>query len=335
MKTHGHARGARRVEGTGITGLRPLADSLDTYARQIHSIAEIIRVIEEESAEQSTEAKAAENTAPCSPHAEFSSIAHNLSGIHSIARASAAFRALETRWQIASGLIVSTARRALRLPGFYPTGASDGKPLLAPKVIAAVIGVIGIPLLFFSFGQIKPIGPAAHLAIQNQKGLTIEPLPLGISVADGSGGETVTIGGLAEGTELSFGTALRSGNWLVPVADLDKTLVGAPVSFVGVMTAKVTLNSATGKRLDTRDVRFEWSTPEPYSAPPAEQTEPTPGPTPATSGRAELTPALGPVQSPPQGGRAGGEALLHGPRHDGKPAWAGGGRHGHARHRHR
>src|SRR6516165_10456443 len=77
MKTKGHARGARRVEGTGITDLRPLADSLDTYARQIHSTAEIIRVqlevlearsIEEESAEQSTEAKAAENTAPCSPH---------------------------------------------------------------------------------------------------------------------------------------------------------------------------------------------------------------------------------------------------------------------------
>src|SRR5262249_1047521 len=37
----------------------------------------------------------------------------------------------------------------------------------------------------------------------------------------------------------------------------------------------------------------------------------------------------------PQGSRAGGEALLHGPRHDGEPAWAGGGRHGHARHRHR
>src|SRR5262245_35763415 len=74
METKGHASGARRVEGTGITDLRPLADA---YARQIHSIAEIIRVqlemlearsIEEESAEQSTEAKAAENTAPCSPH---------------------------------------------------------------------------------------------------------------------------------------------------------------------------------------------------------------------------------------------------------------------------
>jgi len=150
-----------------------------------------------------------------------------------------------------------------------------------------------------SFGQIKPFGSAAHLAIENQKGLTIEPLPLGISVADSSSGETVTVAGLAEGTELSFGTALGSGNWLVPVVDLDKTFVGAPMSFVGVMTAKVTLNSATGKRLDTRNIRFEWSKPEFYSAAPAEQTEPTRGSTPRTSGRAEPTPAPEPIQSPP------------------------------------
>src|SRR5262249_27834300 len=276
-----------------ITDLRPLADSLDTYARQIHSIAEIIRVqlemlearsIEEESAEQSTEAKAAENTAPCSPHdGQSEAICQRVSG----ARKAAEARAIE--WMPDS--LCAMEQNSVR--------ASDGKLLLAPKVIAAVIGIIGIPLLAFSFGQIKSFGSAAHLAIENQKGRTIEPLPLGISVADGSGGETVTVGGLAEGTELSFGTALGSGNWLVPVADLDKTVVGAPVSFVGVMTAKVTLNSATGKRLDRRNVRFEWSTPDPYSAPPPEQTEPTPGPTPATSGRAELTPALGPVQPPP------------------------------------
>jgi len=138
--------------------------------------------------------------------------------------------------------------------------ASDGRLLLAPKVIAAVIGIIGITLLALpdpmrkmvdSFGRIKPFGSAAHLAIENQKGLTSEPLPLGISVADGSGGETVTVSGLAEGTELSLGTELGSSSWLVPVADLDKTFVGAPVRFVGVMTAKITLNSATGTRLDT------------------------------------------------------------------------------------
>jgi hypothetical protein len=185
--------------------------------------------------------------------------------------------------------------------------ASDGRLLLAPKVIAAVIGIIGIALLAFpdpmrksddSLGRIKPLGSPAHLAIENQKGLTSEPLPLGISVADGSGGETVTVAGLAEGTELSLGTALGSGNWLMPVADLDKTFVGAPVSFVGVMTAKVTLNSATGKQLDTRNIRFEWGKPE-FSAPPAAQTEPTRGSTSRTSGRTEPTPAPAPIQSPP------------------------------------
>jgi hypothetical protein len=150
-----------------------------------------------------------------------------------------------------------------------------------------------------SFGRIKPFGSAAHLAIENQKGLTIEPLPLGISVADASGGETVTVVGLAEGTTLSLGTALGADNWLVTVADLDKTFVAAPMSFVGVMTAKVTLNSATGERLDTRNIRFEWSKAEPYSASPAGQTEPTRGPIPATSGRAEPTPAPGSIQSPP------------------------------------
>jgi hypothetical protein len=184
---------------------------------------------------------------------------------------------------------------------------SDGR-LLAIKVIAAVIGTVGIALLAFpdpmrksvdSFGRIKPSGSPAHLAIENQKGLTSEPLPLGISVADGSGGETVTVAGLAEGTELSLGTVLESGNWLVPVADLDKTFVGAPMSFVGVMTVKVTLNSATGKHLDTRNIRFEWGKPEFYSAPPAGQTEPTRGSTSRTSGRTEPTPAPAPIQSPP------------------------------------
>ena len=91
--------------------------------------------------------------------------------------------------------------------------ASDGRLLLAPKVIAAVIVIIGIALLAFpdpmqklvdSFEPTKPLGSAAHLAIENQKGLTSEPLPLGISVADGSSGETVTVAGLAEGLAVAW-----------------------------------------------------------------------------------------------------------------------------------
>src|SRR5258708_3363779 len=192
---------------------------------------------------------------------------------------------------------------------FFSLGSircNDGRHNFLPLAHrhARVIGtdalrILVISQLVDSFGQIKPLGSAAHLAIENQKGLTSEPLPLGISIADSSGGETVTVAGLAEGTELSLGTALGSGSWLVPVADLDKTFVGAPTSFVGAMTAKVTLNAPTGKRLDSRNIRFEWSKPEFYSAPPAGQTEPTWGSTPQTSGRAEPTPAPGPIPSPP------------------------------------
>src|SRR6266566_15671 len=119
-----------------------------------------------------------------------------------------------------------TEQYRLRAMDRNPVKASDGRLLSAPKVIASVVGIIGIALLAFpdpmrklvdNFGPIKPLGSAAHLAIENQKGLTSEPLPLGISVADSSGGETVTVAGLTEGTELSLGTELGSSSWLVPV----------------------------------------------------------------------------------------------------------------------
>jgi hypothetical protein len=75
-----------------------------------------------------------------------------------------------------------------------PVKASDGRLLSAPKVIAAVVGIIGIALLAFpdpmrklidNFGPIKPLGSAAHLAIENQKGLTSQKAPSCHSVLRG------------------------------------------------------------------------------------------------------------------------------------------------------
>jgi hypothetical protein len=82
------------------------------------------------------------------------------------------------------------------------------------------------------------------------------------------------------------------------VTTLSLQCAGAPTSFAGAVTAKVILLSPTGRPLDTRNIRFEWSEPESYSAPPAGQTEPTWDSTPHTSGRAEPTPAPGPIPSP-------------------------------------
>jgi hypothetical protein len=107
--------------------------------------------------------------------------------------------------------------------------------------ILAIIAIIGATLALFdepwkqanfpraptpSHGDPNSARPAhARLVVESQEGFANKPLPLGISLQDASGGETVTMAGLAEGTELSLGTALSPGRWLVPALDLDKTFI--------------------------------------------------------------------------------------------------------------
>jgi hypothetical protein len=143
----------------------------------------------------------------------------------------------------------------------------------------AVIAVVGVMLLSFPDKAGKQQGdltgvqmiPAqeglahaprlarpARLAIESQKGFANEPLPLGVSLNDASGEDTITVAGLAEGTELSLGTSLGSAGWLVSASDLDKTFVGAPRDFVGVMEVTVSLRSAGDQLLDRQVIRFEW-----------------------------------------------------------------------------
>jgi hypothetical protein len=144
--------------------------------------------------------------------------------------------------------------------------------------LLAIIAVVAVMLLAFPdvtriqvrdiLGQVAPLDEAlssegtlvypARLIVESQKGLANEPLPLGISLKDASGEETVTVAGLAEGTELSLGTSIGLAGWLLSAHDLDKTFVGAPGDFVGVMGATVNLRSASGQLLDSRIVRFEW-----------------------------------------------------------------------------
>ena len=144
--------------------------------------------------------------------------------------------------------------------------------------LLAIIAVVAVMLLAFPdvariqvrdiLGQVAPLDEAlssagtsvypARLIVESQKGLANEPLPLGISLKDASGEETVTVAGLAEGTELSLGTSIGLAGWLLSTHDLDKTFVGARGDFVGVMDAMVNLRSASGQLLDSRIVRFEW-----------------------------------------------------------------------------
>jgi hypothetical protein len=99
----------------------------------------------------------------------------------------------------------------------------------------------------------------ARLIVTSQRGGENEPLPIGVSLQHGSGGETVIITGLDGGTELSLGSSLGPTAWLISAADLEQAFIAAPPSFLGVMRATANLRSSRDELLDSKVVSYEWA----------------------------------------------------------------------------
>ena len=182
--------------------------------------------------------------------------------------------------------IAHAPHRALPKPTFVPQAPiqayrtaivveSGGSSLVLNLfAITAIVGVIALGFADETRKQVNRIlelvrplyeisnaetsAHRARLVVENQKGFANEPLPLGISVKDASGAETVTVAGLANDAELSLGTSLGAAGWRVPAHDLDKTFVGARGDFIGIMDASVTLQSSGGELLDRQAIRYEW-----------------------------------------------------------------------------
>jgi hypothetical protein len=163
-------------------------------------------------------------------------------------------------------------------------------------------------------------GERSRLLVQAQKGLANEPLPLGVMVEHAPDGATVTIEGLPDGAELSLGSRTGRSGWSVAAADLERTYIGAPVDFAGVIGPIATLRSVSGTVLDRRALRFEWSARdgEPSERPSvetssadtasAEAAAATPS---ASSSPPQSTVALLPAASPPDTvGRASGSEAV-------------------------
>jgi hypothetical protein len=142
--------------------------------------------------------------------------------------------------------------------------------------LLATVTLIGLPLLAprdnagthvrEQPGDMMPVRDGSSVArtspalvvTASQKSYVNEPLPLGMWLNNDSGKETVTIAGLVEGTELSLGTSRGLAGWVLTGGDLDKTFVGPPRDFVGVMNATVELSSAGGQLLESQVIQFEW-----------------------------------------------------------------------------
>ncbi len=124
------------------------------------------------------------------------------------------------------------------------------------KQVTDVVGMITPRLEGMSRTE-RP-AQSARLVIKSQKSIVNEPLPLGISLTHASGGETVTLAGLAPGTILSVGTPLGLSGWQVSARDLGNAVAHPPKDFVGVMDAAVDLHSASDWLMDSRVIRLEW-----------------------------------------------------------------------------
>jgi hypothetical protein len=100
--------------------------------------------------------------------------------------------------------------------------------------------------------------PATGLIVVSQRGFTNDPLPIGITLTEGSSAQTVALLGLTAGFELSLGISDGAGSWLLSAGDLDLAFLGPPKDFVGSMEVMVELHSASGQLLDSKPVRYEW-----------------------------------------------------------------------------
>jgi hypothetical protein len=98
----------------------------------------------------------------------------------------------------------------------------------------------------------------ARLVVEGGRAAANDPLPLGVSLKDPSGGETVFLSGLENGTRLSAGTPFGSKGWRISARELGSVLAYAPVDYIGAMHAAINLHAANNAVVDTQVVRLEW-----------------------------------------------------------------------------
>jgi hypothetical protein len=98
----------------------------------------------------------------------------------------------------------------------------------------------------------------ARLVIQGGRADANSPAPLGVSLKDSSGGESVFLSGLENGTRLTAGTPFGSKGWRISARELGSVLAYAPVNYIGAMHAAINLHAANNAVVDTQVVRLEW-----------------------------------------------------------------------------
>lgn len=127
----------------------------------------------------------------------------------------------------------------------------------------------------------------ARLIVEGGRATANDPAPLGVSLKGSSGGETVFLSGLENGTRLTAGKPYGSKGWRISARDLGSVMAYAPIDYIGAMHAAINLHTANNAVVDTQVVRLEWL-PKPEQK--SEQAPAVPRPTVARAPRPQLDP---------------------------------------------
>ncbi len=145
--------------------------------------------------------------------------------------------------------------------------ANSPEPVRQMRVVADA-ALLGDPVIPATAPQ------PAKMIVESRRAFANEPLPLGVWINDASGGELLTMVGLATGTKLSAGAPLGATGWQVSARDLGEAFAYAPKDFVGVMDAAIDLR-LRDRLVDSQVVRLEWVPKmEPRLAPPPDPKPP-------------------------------------------------------------
>ena len=155
-------------------------------------------------------------------------------------------------------------------------GAALLVPLNEVRTDAGGIAAVVSPLVVDNRSELF-VQPA-RLVVQSERGFADEPIPLGVSLVDATGEESLTLIGLVTGSRLSVGTPLGSTGWQLSARTIGNAFIYAPNDFVGVMDVVIDLRSASNQPMDVQVVRFEWiRKKEGYLTPQPDPSKPPPG----------------------------------------------------------
>jgi len=103
--------------------------------------------------------------------------------------------------------------------------------------------------------------PIPRMLVRGDRGMTGEPLPLGVSLYGEAAGAFVVIAGLIPGMTLSTGTAVGADAWQVRATDVADTWIGPPTQFIGMVDLVVELHLPDQRIIDRQSIHLEWAAP--------------------------------------------------------------------------